>query len=106
MEPITKRMQDSFDEIKDITNVEKKVQNIEFLSGIMAGHQHRISLTLRTGKIVGKTERVNGHVHKVDQGVIEGDILGFTDLTDNHKHRLNFTVKELKLQAKKEREKK
>ena len=93
MEPITKRALDSFEEVKDVCGVEKKQERIEFMSSLMGGHQHRISLTLRKGRISGATERVNGHIHKIDLPVDEmGDILGFTGVTEMHKHRISFKV--------------
>ena len=101
MDQIQKRMEESFAEVSDITGIEKAQKRIEFMTGIMGGHQHRISLVLRKGKIMGKTERVDGHVHSVDLSHSDdGDILGFTGITDNHKHRAQFTVKEIKQAAK------
>ena len=93
MEPIMKRLSDLHDEIDDVCAVEKKESRIEFMTGVMAGHQHRVSLFLRKGKLVGKTERVNGHVHKMDLAAVEKDLLGFTQPEDNHKHRIQFRIK-------------
>jgi hypothetical protein len=99
-EPIAKRLLEQREEV----DVKKGKQRTEFLSGVMAGHQHRISLFIRKSKIGGTTERVQGHVHKVDQSVSEdGDILGFTGVADNHKHRLSFKVKSIAADAKKKK---
>lgn len=93
MEPIAKRLSELYDEVGDVCAVEKKQTRIEFMTGVMAGHQHRVSLFLRKDKLVGKTERVNGHVHKVDLAAVEKDLLGFTQPEDNHKHRIQYRIK-------------
>lgn len=91
-EPIMKRLEELHDEV----DVKKARERIEFFSGTMAGHQHRISLHLTKGRLKGTSERVQGHVHKVDLAVDEqGDILGNSNMTDNHKHRVKFRVKSI-----------
>ena len=94
MENIMKRLGELHDEVDDVCAVEKKEGRTEFMTGIMAAHQHRVSLFVRKGKLVGKTERVNGHVHKVDVAAVEKDLLGFTQPEDNHKHRIQFRIKD------------
>jgi len=96
MEDVRKRLGDLRDEVGASTPVEKKRERIEFMSGLMGQHQHRISLTLTKGRLKGTTERVNGHVHKIDLPVDEqGDVLGFSTMEDNHKHRVSHTVKSM-----------
>jgi hypothetical protein len=94
METIQKRCKEMFDEVADLSGIEKRQTRTEFMTGLMAGHQHRVSLFITKGRIKGNTERVQGHVHKVDIGVVEKDLLGFTDVSDNHKHRISFKIKE------------
>jgi hypothetical protein len=94
MESIEKRCKEAFDEVA-FSEIEKKQSRTEFMTGIMGGHQHRVSLFISKDRIRGNTERVDGHVHKLDIGVVEKDILGFTDLVDNHKHRVSFKIKDL-----------
>jgi len=103
---IQNQMLDLHKEVHDVcgveTEVQKKLQRIEFMTGMMGKHQHTVSLIEKDGKISGTTERKLGHVHKVDLSIQDGEVLGYTGSTDGHKHIMKY---KMKIKTKKEKEK-